>query len=76
MQSGGQKIHSMVPAHVNNVQSELVRLSEELAAGKLVKNLTLFPALQITLVHPDMTREFEQACQVLYSDPLLLLGKT
>ena len=75
MQSGGQKIHPMVP-HVNNVQSELVRLSEELAAGKLVKNLTLFPALQITLVHPDMTREFEQACQVLYSDPLLLLGKT
>ena len=52
-----------------------MRLSEELAAGKLVKNLTLFPALQITLVHPDMTREFEQACQVLYSDPLLLLGK-
>ena len=58
-----------------NGQSELMRLSEELAAGKLVKNLTLFPALQITLVHPDMTREFEQACQVLYSDPLLLLGK-
>ena len=52
-----------------------MRLSEELAAGKLVKNLTLFPALQITLVHPDMTREFEQACQVLYSDPLLFLGK-
>ena len=75
----GQKpgIHPMVQAHAlsNNVQSELVRLSEELAAGKLVKNLTLFPALQITLVHPDMTREFEQACQVLYSDPLLLLGK-
>ena len=74
MQSQKAGLHSMVPSS-NNAQSELVRLSEELAAGKLVKNLTLFPALQVTLVHPDMTREFEQACQVLYSDPLLLLGK-
>ena len=56
------------------MQEGLIALSEELAAGKLVKNLTLFPALQITLVHPDMTREFEHACQVPYNDPLLLLG--
>ncbi len=59
---------------VAGVHDGLIALSEELAAGKLVKNLTLFPALQITLVHPDMTREFEHACQVLYSDPMLLLG--
>ena len=50
----------------STIQGELIALSEELAAGKLVKNLTLFPSLQITLVHPDMTREFEHACQVLY----------
>ena len=59
---------------ITGIQEGLITLSEELAAGKLVKNLTLFPALQITLVHPDMTREFEHACQVLYNDPLLLLG--
>ncbi len=62
---------AMVPSHR---QSELMAISEELVAGKLVKNLTLFPSVQITLVHPDMTREFEHACQVLYSDPLLLIG--
>ena len=49
-----------------SVFEELTILSEELAGGKLVKNLTLFPSIQITLVHPDMTREFEQSCQVLY----------
>ena len=49
---------------ITGIQEGLITLSEELAAGKLVKNLTLFPALQITLVHPDMTREFEHACQV------------
>ena len=39
-----------------------------MTGGKLVKNLTLFPSIQITLVHPDMVREFEQSCQVLYGD--------
>ena len=29
-----------------------VSVAKELAAGKLVKNLTLFPSIQITLVHP------------------------
>ena len=34
---------------ITGIQEGLITLSEELAAGKLVKNLTLFPALQITL---------------------------
>ena len=54
--------------HTNNTYEELALLAEEIAGGKLVKNLTLFPSIQITLVHPDMTREFEQSCQVLYAD--------
>lgn len=54
--------------HTNSTFEELAILAEELAGGKLVKNLTLFPSIQITLVHPDMTREFEQSCQVLYAD--------
>ena len=57
----------------STIQGELIALSEELASGKLVKNLTLFPSLQITLVHPDMTREFEHACQVLYRYVTLFL---
>ena len=56
------------PPHQLSLFDELTSLSEELAGGKLVKNLTLFPSMQITLVHPDMTREFEQSCQVLYGD--------
>jgi len=44
---------------------ELLSLSEELAGGKVVKNLTVFPSLQVTLVHPDMTREFESCCKML-----------
>ena len=63
LQAEGQVSLMMGPS---TVQGELIALSEELAHGKLVKNLTLFPSLQITLVHPDMTREFEHACQVLY----------
>ena len=66
---------STMLAKANNYQShststfeELTVLADELAGGKLVKNLTLFPSIQITLVHPDMTREFEQSCQVLYAD--------
>ena len=67
---------STLLAKANNYQGtstktafeELAVLAEELAGGKLVKNLTLFPSIQITLVHPDMTREFEQSCQVLYAD--------
>ena len=66
---------STMLAKANNYQSkptstfeELAVLADELAGGKLVKNLTLFPSIQITLVDPDMTREFEQSCQVLYAD--------
>jgi hypothetical protein len=34
-----------------------VSVAKELAAGKLVKNLTLFPSIQITLVHPGKCKE-------------------
>ena len=44
---------------------DLVRIAEELAAGKVVKNLTIFPSLQLTLLHPDMTKEFENCCRIL-----------
>ena len=37
----------------------LWEISSDLANGKFVKNVSIYPALQITLVHPDMTREFE-----------------
>ena len=62
------KTNSYKGQPTNSSFEELAALAEELAGGKLVKNLTLFPSIQITLVHPDMTREFEQSCQVLYAD--------
>ena len=40
----------------------LWEISSDLANGKFVKNVSIYPALQITLVHPDMTREFEVKC--------------
>ncbi len=43
---------------------ELLTVSLELSNGQLIKNMTMYPTTQITLVHPEMTREFEQACQV------------
>ena len=43
---------------------DLLSVSLELSSGQLIKNMTMYPTMQITLVHPDMTREFEQACQV------------
>ena len=46
------------------IDENLVSVSEELASGKVVKNLTIFPSLQMTLVHPDMTKEFENCCKV------------
>ena len=42
-----------------DIFNRLWEISSDLANGKLVKNVTIYPALQITLVHPDMTREFE-----------------
>ena len=35
-------------------------MSSELSNGKFVKNISIYPSLQLTLVHPDMTREFEE----------------
>ena len=61
-------LRNMPLSRPSELFDKLTSLSEELAGGKLVKNLTLFPSMQITLVHPDMTREFEQSCQVLYGD--------
>ena len=51
--------------HLLKWYQDLVLLSEELAAGKVVKNLTIFPSLQLTLLHPDMTKEFENCCRIL-----------
>ena len=51
--------------HLLKWYQDLVLISEELAAGKVVKNLTIFPSLQLTLLHPDMTKEFENCCRIL-----------
>ena len=64
LRGGVRSVSSAAPAKPPSLHEELTFLSEELANGKLVKNLTLFPSIQITLVHPDMVREFEQSCQV------------
>ncbi len=47
--------------------NELMSVARELSGGKLLKNMTMYPTVQITLVHPEMTREFEHACQVRLS---------
>jgi hypothetical protein len=47
--------------------NELMSVARELSGGKLLKNMTMYPTVQITLVHPEMTREFEHACQVSFS---------
>ncbi len=49
-------------------QQELAAVAEELAGGKVVKNLTVFPSLQLTLIHPDMTKEFENCCKVFTAE--------
>ena len=64
LRSAGSASAGKAMAKPPSLHEELTSLSEELAGGKLVKNLTLFPSIQITLVHPDMVREFEQSCQV------------
>ena len=46
----------------------LWELSSDLSNGKFVKNISIYPSLQVTLVHPDMTREFENICKILYSE--------
>jgi hypothetical protein len=46
----------------------LWQLSNQLSNGKFVKNISIYPSLQVTLVHPDMTREFENICKILYSE--------
>lgn len=46
----------------------LLELSNDLSNGKFVKNISVYPSLQVTLVHPDMTREFENICKILYSE--------
>jgi hypothetical protein len=43
---------------------DLLTVALQLSGGKLVKNVTMYPTMQITLIHPEMTREFEHACQV------------
>ena len=47
-------------AKKQNVFDQLWELSNDLSNGKFVKNISIYPALQLTLVHPDMTREFEE----------------
>ncbi len=46
-------------------QRSLLNIAEELANGKVVRNMTVFPSIQVTMVHPDMTKEFERCCQIL-----------
>ncbi|CAB4061337.1 unnamed protein product [Lepeophtheirus salmonis] len=48
--------------------SRLRSLAEELASGNFFKNLTIFPSLQVTLIHPDMTKQFEYCCKLMYVD--------
>ena len=43
-----------------DVFSQLWSASRDLSNGKFVKNISIYPSLQLTLVHPDMTREFEE----------------
>ena len=43
-----------------DIFSQLWSLSRDLSNGKFVKNISIYPSLQLTLVHPDMTREFEE----------------
>ena len=49
-------------ANRQDIFYRLWEISSDLANGKFVKNVSIYPALQITLVHPDMTREFEVTC--------------
>ena len=59
------KIHSCSDqaksARKQDVFYQLWELASDLANGKFVKNVSIYPATQITLVHPDMTREFEES---------------
>ena len=43
-----------------DIFSQLWSVSGDLSNGKFVKNISIYPSLQLTLVHPDMTREFEE----------------
>jgi len=45
---------------------DLMGVCKELGGGNLVKNISTYPNLQATLVHPETTRDFEYACQVSY----------
>ena len=48
-------------AKKQDVFYQLWELANDLSNGKFVKNISIYPALQLTLVHPDMTREFEES---------------
>ena len=50
-----RKNPSVVIYQVKKLVLFQVSVAKELAAGKLVKNLTLFPSIQITLVHPGQS---------------------
>jgi len=54
---------------------DLMGVCKEVAGGKLVKNISTYPNLQATLVHPETTRDFEYACQVSsFKVPTLFLN--
>lgn len=58
---------NLAPSTIDCFQ-ELMQVADELACGKVVKNMTVFPSLQLTLLHPDMTKEFEKCCRLVCSD--------
>ncbi|QQP58029.1 Putative LOC101236297 [Caligus rogercresseyi] len=63
-----QSYTKQFPTTSSDPYSGLSSLAEELASGKFVKNLTIFPSLQVTLIHPDMTKQFEYCCKLMYVD--------
>ena len=63
-----QSLDQAKSARKREKYANLFELSSDLSNGKFVKNISIYPSLQVTLVHPDMTREFENICKILYSE--------